>query len=43
MLTLRVDSGDYIAIGENIIVQVYRVYKRYNKSGPSKAKTLMKY
>lgn len=25
MLTLRVESGDYIAIGDNIIVQVYRV------------------
>ena len=24
MLTLRVDSGDYVAIGDDIIVQVYQ-------------------
>ena len=25
MLTLRVESGDYVAIGDNIFVQVYQV------------------
>lgn len=25
MLTLRVNSGDYVAIGDNIFVQVYQV------------------